>query len=97
MNKLNLKTKQTAACNERQEIAKPILANFVFPWFLRFFFFFTLLYIFGVKKHTLFNKCLSQKRQSMKQNFYRIVDIAQNELLYIAVATSYQDTAEIQQ
>ena len=34
-----------------------------FLGFLGFLFIFTILYILGVKKHTFFNKSLSQKRQ----------------------------------
>ena len=50
--------------NIQEQIAKPIVRNFVFSWvFLRVVFLFTLLYILGVKKHTLFNKFLSQRRQ----------------------------------
>ena len=47
--------------NGRQEIAKPIVTNLLFHGFLRFLFLFTILYILGVKKHTLFKKFLSQK------------------------------------
>ena len=38
------------------------LPTLLFCGFLRFLFLFTLLYILGVKKHTLFNKFLSQKK-----------------------------------
>ena len=39
------------------------LQRLLFHGFLRFLFLFTILYILGVKKHTLFNKVLLQKRQ----------------------------------
>ena len=39
---------QTDACNGRQEIAKAIIANFIFPWFLRLLFLVTFLCILGV-------------------------------------------------
>ena len=48
--------------NRRQEIAKPIIASLFLHGFLRFLFLFNLLYILGVKKHTLFNKFLQQKK-----------------------------------
>ena len=46
-----------------QEIAKPIVANIVVSWNFEIllFFFFSILCILEVKKHTLFNKFLSQK------------------------------------
>ena len=48
--------------NRRQKIAKPIIASLFLCGFLRFLFLFNLLYILGVKKHTLFNKFLQQKK-----------------------------------
>ena len=39
---------QTDACNGRQEIAKAIITNFIFPWFLRLWFLVTFLCILGV-------------------------------------------------
>ena len=46
--------------NRRQKLLKPSLQTFFYE-FLGALFLFTLLYILGVKKHTLFNKFLLQK------------------------------------
>ena len=49
--------------NGWQEIAKPIVTNIVVPWIFAILSLFTILYIVRVKKYTLFNKFLLQKRQ----------------------------------
>ena len=51
--------------NGSQEIAKPIVTNFVFREFLKFLFLFTLLYIIRVKKHILFNKFVAKKTANL--------------------------------
>ena len=46
--------------NRRQEIER-LLQTFFFRGFFRLLFLFSIAYILGVKKNTLFNKHLSQK------------------------------------
>ena len=49
--------------NGRQEIAKLIVTNIVVPWIFEIFVTFSLFHTYlRVKKHTLFNKFLLQKK-----------------------------------
>ena len=52
--------------NRRQEIER-LLQTLFFRGFFRLLFLFAIAYILGVKKHTLFNKHLSQKWQPIWQ------------------------------
>ena len=53
-----------------QEIAKLIVQAVLFREYLRLLFLYTILYVSGVRKQTLFNKFLSQKCQEERDVGY---------------------------
>ena len=60
--------------NRKQETIKPLVTNMVVLWILGIFVSFRIFvsflsYMLGVKKHTLFNKFLSQKKMGAVKDF----------------------------